>query len=55
MSEIKYIEPQQEATLYGSVWGAEIQKHYVRNAYTFPEEKIISATQRQMKRGRSRV
>lgn len=48
MSEIKYIEPQQEATLYGSVWGAEKQKHCVRDAYTFSEEKNISATQRQL-------
>ena len=47
MSEIKYIEPQQETTLYGSVWGAEKQKHCVRNAY-FSEETIISATQRQL-------
>ena len=47
MSEIKYIEPQQEATLYGSWRGAEELKHCVRNAY-FSEETIISATQRQL-------
>ena len=54
MSDIKYIEPQQEATLYddveryGSGWGAEKLKHCVRSAYTFSEEEIVYATRTQL-------
>ena len=33
---------------YGSGWGYEKLKHCVRSAYLFPEEDIISATQRQL-------